>query len=316
MSFNDLANQHSTSRWWQRAKVRSYADALALYKKARNPAKGKPVTSWSRLYMRQDDANVYVHVQSEGGPCVGYFSPDNKFTFVSSEHDIRQMCAPTLASSLYRAIPFMWQRVGLARYRVEHTGNIGTFGDDRLYMDWRHMRSKAPEYFAGLSFDLTTGQCLNRRPDISDSISPDNRKVWLRSLRKFKYGMKARGRVGIFATVINDISKDTKRQIPDWAHEDWQNLLYTSIKETEFPLELMRGFIATAMHNRTWVRRNDPLSTTEILDMVDAVCKTYSIDLRRRFGVFDEVSNVQGGDEVSRHKVERHQESQGAQMAV
>jgi len=36
---------------------------------------------------------------------------------------------------------------------------------------------------------------------------------------------------------------------------------------------------------------------------IDRLCTTYSIDLRRKFGVYDEMPELQGEDEMPRHEV-------------
>jgi hypothetical protein len=303
MLFRDMV----TKNWWQKAQVRTYDEALAFFKTAKNPSKGKPFRSWGRLFMKGE--NIHVHVGDTHGLDIGHFSPDNKFTFTVSPHDVRSICAQTMASSLYRGVPFMWQRVGVARYRVDHVCAIPTTtcvdGNlERVYMEWSYMRTHAAEYFAGIQFDLNTGKCLNRKPDLATTANAKERKVWLSSLRKFKYGIKARCRVGVFEPIAKELGKDHAKQIPDWSHSTWQDLLYTSIKQTEFPIELIRGITAHAIHNRSWYKRNDPFANEDIIEAVNDICTTYSIDLRKRFGVFDEVSQVQKDNEVSRHEVE------------
>jgi hypothetical protein len=300
--------------WWMKAQVRTYDDALALVKTAKNPTKGKPFRSWGRLYMR--DANIHLYCGNEQGVEIGYFSPDNKFTFTSTPHTIRSMCAHTLAASLYSAIPFMWQRVGVGRYRVEHVCHIPVKDRGKSpHVRWEHMRSDAPEYFEGIQFDLNTGKCTNRRSDILSSINTDSRKQWLSALRKFKYGIRARARVRVFDDMLEQSKKDGSRRVPDWSNTIWLNLLYTSIKNNEYPIELLRGVAAHATWRGHWYKPN-AITSADVPPVVDEICNTYSIDLRKLFGVFDEVSEVQAGNEVSRHEMERDRADQNQTMAV
>lgn len=310
MLFRDMISK----QWWLKAQVRTYEDALALVKTAKNPSKGKPFRSWGRLYMR--DANIHMYFGNEQGVEIGYFSPDNKFTFTSTPHTIRAMCAHTLAASLYAAIPFMWQRVGTGRYRVDHVCAIPTKAvDDRTYISWEHMRSAAPEYFEGIQFDLNTGKCTNYRPDILSSVNTDARKQWLSALRKFKYGMRARARVRAFDDMLEQSKRDGNRSIPDWSNTTWLNLLYTSIKNNEYPIELLRGIAAHATWRGHWYKPN-AITSADVPPVVDEICNTHSIDLRKLFGVFDEVSEVQADNAVSRHEMERGRADQGQAMAM
>jgi hypothetical protein len=162
------------------------------------------------------------------------------------------------------------------------------------------MRQDAPEYFQGMQFDMLTGECLNRRPDFNTTVDHGQRKVWLNSLRKFKYGVRARTRIGAFDPLIQT-QKNLPRSnnsVPDWAAPEWQDLLYTSIRDNQFPMELLNGFAAHAVHDRWYYHRGN-IKAADILAAVDDVCKTHSIDLRKRFGVFDEVSKLHKEDEVS-----------------
>lgn len=75
----------------------------------------------------------------------------------------------------------------------------------------------------------------------------------------------------------------------------WQDLLYTSIKDSECSTELLKGFIKSV--SRGYWRNS--VTVNDITKEVDNLCKTYSIDLRKRFGVFNEVSDMQEAHEVS-----------------
>jgi hypothetical protein len=316
MRMTELFNQHSPRLWWHKAQLFSYAEALALFKKAKKPSEGKPFRSWARLYMRGE--NIHLYYGNNTGVEIGYFSPDDKFTFTSTPHLIRNTCAHTLAASLYAAIPFMWQRVGLGRYRVEHTAKIPVKKKDdvdRPWVEWSHMRTNAPEYFEGIQFDLATGECTNRKPDVLANVNTDARKQWLSSLRKFKYGIKARARISTFDNMIEQAKRDGNRSIPDWSADTWLDMLYTSIKNNEYPIELLRGISAYAVWHGHWYKPAN-ITSADIPVAVQEICNTYSINLRKRFGVFDEVSEVQKDNEVSRHKMEGDRADQGQAMAM
>ena len=67
--------------------------------------------------------------------------------------------------------------------------------------DWRYAWSEyyrwlrnAPnqEYFEGITFDLVTGECINPRDDLQVEINQENKKEWLRTVKKFKKGLRLR----------------------------------------------------------------------------------------------------------------------------
>jgi len=167
------------------------------------------------------------------------------------------------------------------------------------------------EVFDGLCFDLNTYEPVNARvPLTKQAVNKDNKLEWLRALRKFKLAVKIRARMGVLESLIQQVDNERKGQSrydwvqPDWNSDKWQDVLYTSIKSSECSTDLLKGFI-------TSVRRGYYSSKTtvnEVIDEVDKVCTTYSLDLRRRFGVYDEVSDMQSTDEVSRHPMGRSNE--------
>ena len=61
-------------------------------------------------------------------------------------------------------------------------------------------------------------------------------------------------------------------------------LLYTCIKQEEFPPELLEGFVKTA--EVTFMTTHKQPKVEKVLDAVNYVCKLLSVELRRKFGVF------------------------------
>lgn len=291
-----------TDYWWDRCALRTYSDALSFFNRAKNKSKGKPLCSWARIF-REGDTLDFYYGDKTNGVKFGELTPDNIFTFVASPHDLRNLCAVTFSSSLYRAVPFMWQRVATGRYRIQHTSHIPYTASDRhIHMEWSYMRNKAPHYEKGLRFNMLTGECLNTPPEYTDKINDDTRKEWLRSLRKFKYAMKVRGRIGAFDPIIASIKADANamrdKGVPDWSDPIWLNALTDSIKSGEINMEVMRGFVAHALFDR-WYYHRGSIKSENVLDTVDSVCTTFSFDLRKKFGVFDAVSPMQEKAKVS-----------------
>lgn len=119
-------------------------------------------------------------------------------------------------------------------------------------------------------------------------IDEDKRREWLRSLRRFKYGMKVRAKLGVLQTICEEVAAERKgKQVwdaPQWEHDRWVTLLYTCIRDNEFPPELLEGFVKTA--EVTFLTPNIQPTADKVLDAVNQVCKQNSRALRHKFGVF------------------------------
>ena len=287
----------------------SYQQIAEWFTKARNPDAGRPVQSWARMFKVENTEGGYNYELRFGNHTVGIFTPDNKFTFTLTAQGARN-CSVTLSQALQRAIPFLWHRVGAGRYVVKPTPQWETFRQnfpDHKYYAWQYFREqKGYEVFNGLCFDLNTYEPVNARPAYKDqAVNQDNKLEWLRMLRKFKQAAKVRARMGVVDTLIAQVDRERGSssrydwKMPDWNSDEWQNILYTSIKNNDCSTDLLKGVIQTV--NRGYYRSS--VSSVEVMKEIDRLCTTYSIDLRRKFGVYDEVSELQGQDEMPRHEV-------------
>ena len=286
----------------------SYQDVAEWFKRARNPDNGRPVQSWGRMYRVENTEGSFNYELRFGSYTVGIFTPDNKFTFTMTASEARN-CSITLSQALQRAIPFLWCRVGAGRYVVKPTPQWAEFkqANPNHSYAWQFFKNqKGYEVFDGLCFDLNTYMPVNARPDYKEqAVNQEQKLEWLRQLRKFKHAAKVRARMGVVDTLIAQVNKErggSSRydwKMPDWNSDEWQNILYTSIKNTDCTTELLKGVIQTV--NRGYYHSTP--SSSEVLKELNRICTTYSIDLRRKFGVFDEVSDLQEPNEVSRHAV-------------
>jgi len=218
----------------------SYQQIAEWFTKARNPDAGRPVQSWARMFKVENTEGGYNYELRFGNHTVGIFTPDNKFTFTLTAQGARN-CSVTLSQALQRAIPFLWHRVGAGRYVVKPTPQWETFRQnfpDHKYYAWQYFREqKGYEVFNGLCFDLNTYEPVNARPAYKDqAVNQDNKLEWLRMLRKFKQAAKVRARMGVVDTLIAQVSAERGNgsrydwKMPDWNSDEWQNILYTSIK--------------------------------------------------------------------------------------
>jgi hypothetical protein len=288
----------TNGKWWDSAKLRSYQQVEHYYKSCRDPKKGKPLRSWGRIFKTEEGNFSICAMGYNESTEIGVLTPDDVFTFTLAPHVARNTCAVTLAQSLYKAIPFMWQRVGIAKYRVQHTSKIACREEEIKWIDWAYMRKAAPEYFQGMQFNLKTGECTNSRPDVITRINADKRKEWLAALRKFKLTVKTMAKIGAFDAVVSKAKNNRAyRNVPDWSSPDWLNLLYEGIRDTTCTEQLSLGIASQGVHAHYWRKEVDPY--TIAVSGLEYVCATYSMDLRKKFGVFNEVSELPIEDEVS-----------------
>ncbi len=273
--------------WYNQPAIKSYADAQALFDTARNPELGKPVKKWCRMFKSED---VFLFRASFANTLVAAITEDNTLEITMSTKDMRRL-SNTLTGALHRLLPIAIVRLGTGRYSAMHYSEI-----DKRYeigglcggVD-RFMRKEGYEVFQGMKFDLTTGRCINPKPSIKDSVDTTKRTEWLRALRKFKRGVVVRAKLGVVdsvcSKVVNDRNSSNSWRKPDWFDEQWIGLLHTSIRDGQYPTELLVGFAQSA--DVSYWKKEAPTPRKVLLAM-DAVCNDLSVELRRRFGVFGE----------------------------
>ena len=119
-------------------------------------------------------------------------------------------------------------------------------------------------------------------------IDEDKRREWLRALRRFKYGIKVRAKLGVLQTICEQVAAERKGKqkwdAPQWDHDRWVTLLYTCIKNNEFPPELLIGFVKTV--EVTFMNPHKIPTVIGTVYAVNEVCRAQSKALRQKFGVF------------------------------
>lgn len=267
----------------------SYQEVAEWYSKARNPEKGRPVQSWARMQKVGDNYELRY-----GHHVVGVFLPDNKFTFRLTSQQAKQLSI-TLSQALQRAIPFMWVRKSTGRYVIKPTPQYEKYKESSPdQYAWHYFsQQEGYELFDGLQFDLNTYEPVNAKPSLKDTeVVQENKLEWLRQLRKFKQAVKIRARMGVLESLIQQVDKERTGisrhdwDMPNWDTDAWQNILYTSIKDSECSTDLLKGIIKSV--SRGYYKSQ--VSVKEVVAEVDRLCTTYSLDLRRKFGVYKEAT--------------------------
>jgi hypothetical protein len=213
-------------------------------------------------------------------------TPDNKLT-MCIDASRGQAISNTLSSSLQRLVPITWTRVGMKRYRIMGTRTLKS--DD----SWWIKSKEAPELFEGLQFDLSTGQAINAKPDMVTRIDTEARRQWLRALRRFKSHIQLRAKMGVFDGVQNELNTNSRfsGRVPNWGDAKWMDMLHTSIRDNQYPKELLAGILLT-MPSVIWRNNSGKMTLAEkIKQTVNYIINSNSVELRAKFGVFaDEVT--------------------------
>ena len=317
-------------------RLETYDHFAKEFARCRNKSKGRKISASFRLFqtVQQDVVCYDVHVEGYGSQALMRITPDNVVEFVAPPSVVWQH-SQSIVSSSYRWMPFMFERHKKGLYRVQHTGNhaermrikleawfnnqlakaemlsdnVGeSICDDfksQCYMSTWNVQSRimkeSPAYFQGLKFNIINGECLNRRPDDKFVEKADERKVWRQALAKFKRGIRARAKVRAFDPLIEKVWAERQGQNtyhwkqPDWSSQPWLDLLEKSIRNNEFSHELLIGFCATPSSG--YYQQSKPTSK-EVFDGVHKILTDMSVELRRRFNVFEK----EGHDEKRQEK--------------
>jgi hypothetical protein len=244
----------------------SYAKVEDFYNKGRKLSVGRRVNAVFSINIRPNGLGYSVKV---GNHNFMEYLPDNTVVFVFPNHMIRNY-AQSIVSTLTRHFPFLLKRIGMGRYKV-------AFG--REYKDWS---ANLTDYYSGISFGLSTGACLNPKEPVAERLIPEVRTQWLRDVRVWKKGIKARSKMGVFISIKDDLTKDQTHYNISYG-ESFCKRVTEAIKTNTFPHDLMQDFVKGTIR---WAFRANSVTATDILDSIESYLKAHSYDLRAEYGVF------------------------------
>ena len=119
-------------------------------------------------------------------------------------------------------------------------------------------------------------------------INQEKRREWLRSLRRFKQGVRLRARLGVVTIYCQQVAEQRKGSsqwsAPDWDNDKWVTRLYTAIRDEEFSPELLTGFVESA--EVTFLNPKRQPTSQDAVEAMNDVCTRLSKRLRQKFGVF------------------------------
>ena len=279
--------------------LQDYADCERMFSTCRNPEKGKPIRTWCRLFKNQDVYEVcYVPWNYEKGAVIAEFHPDGRIVLPSDSLSWKNMHA-SLSMALHNALPLLTVRMGKGRYRIAHTVLMDRVTPTReqegnYYRNWwDSFKEHGTEYFAGMTFN-DDGVCINPQYATDGEIDVEKRRTWLRMLRRFKRGLKARAKVGALqqhAKRIYDKHAEMERkgkhrwqwELPNWKSKKYYAMLKEAMQTNEYTPEFLDAFVESATPN---TYGNTIATDAHILQHVDTLMSELSYSLRRDFGVF------------------------------
>lgn len=110
---------------------------------------------------------------------------------------------------------------------------------------------------------------------------------WRRALRRFKQGVRLRARFGVVQSLCEKVAAERANTPlwtrPDWGDDAWLDYLCFCIRNNQYPLELLEGFVRTA--EVTLLTPKLQPTPDKVLAAVDYVCSRYGKQLREKFGV-------------------------------
>ena len=202
--------------------VRSYREVSEWCDKARFPDKGR-VTSQYRVIKRGD--NYVVHLICGGARLVeiGYFSPNESFTFTAS--------ASTLLSNSPRVAFTFGNTFGVLVKTKQSLVRAGHWRGHRWY-----------PYTQGMVFDLNSGAVWN---NVNAQENTAVKSVWRKAMRKFNHGLRFRSRMGVFDGLVTRMAPDMKLFYGvHWSGQSELALVANCVIKQDFSTELMQMFVA------------------------------------------------------------------------
>lgn len=297
--------------------LKDYADCERMFSTCRTPAKGKPIRTWCRLFKNEYGTYgdvyelKYISYGNRTTP-IAEFHPDGRIVLPSDSHSWQGMHS-SLSMALHNAIPILTERMGKGRYRISHTDLVDRVtpareqGGNYYHNWWGALREHGVEYFAGMTFDKN-GVCTNVQHAVTGEVDPEKRRIWLRMLKRFKRGLKARAKVGALqqhAKRIYDKHAELERkgqhrwqwQMPNWKSEKYYAMLKEAMQSNEYTPEFLEAFVESATPN---TYGNTIATDAHILQHVDTLMNDLSYALRKDFGVFVTESLTADGKVIQR----------------
>jgi len=265
--------------------ISSYKGAENMYRGCRSPKAGKPLPGSWRLFKNKNTFTICLPLGWREGRTylpVATVTPSNTLTMLLSRDELLRH-SNTIVLILGGLTPIACQRFGTGKYRI---------GKGYGHGNWLHSDT-SQQYYKGIKFDLMSGVCLNPEPDESVEPVPEKRREWLRDLKRFKYGLKTRAKVGALTMHIQEANTirtennklpwhERKRLAIDWEDGEWCKKLVRCMKSEKYPPEILMAFVQSV--EQSW--QHHDITQEQVLVAVNKTFTRHSEVLRREYGVF------------------------------
>jgi hypothetical protein len=271
--------------------ISSYSEAQKFFSNVRSKAKGKPVRSWARLFVTDDES--FYELRTTHGTPICKISKDNTLTFLLADQQINSV-SHILSYSLPQVIPMVYIRASKGIYRVMHTKQVTKMvNNTEPYYFSRcaaAVRKHGHEVFYGMTFDLNTGKCLNAKANLKDRVNKDKNLEWRRKLIAFKRAIKVRSKLGVIDTVLRNMNLKDRASItvPAVTPDEYFNGIKNAIDTGEVTNDL---FETSAVFFRTfyWLSFRTATADSGYLEKNILLYTTSnSVRLRKSLNVFNE----------------------------
>lgn len=258
--------------------ITSYTMLNNMVSKLRFPQKGKALNHTFRAFKTGDTIQVWICDGPNKSVHLCDLTPDNVLTFVASTLSIRNR-AQTIVSSLHTYLPVFFTRFGMGKYRIASYEMV--FNEHKSFWDyWNNGGSTtSPQYFAGIQFDMASGACLNRRPDLKHQVVSEVRRQWLKDIAQWRKGIALRSKLGVLDAIAleeNFFKRNYSKRLDTLL---LCNHIVKAIKEQDFSKDTLDVIVFNL-----GVAYRSGFSTAHL----DNFFKEHSVQLRMAYGVFGE----------------------------
>ncbi len=245
--------------------------AVAEYvNKGKSPEKGRKLSSYI-LRPAFGGYEVVLDYYKISRFQVGHLI-DDVFTFTASPETIQNFSNSTVMT-FHKLFNFTIYRVGVGEYYVRNI-NSGS----GKYRCQNNIKANGQEYFEGLKLNLRTGRIVNPREPMRARVNQETRKVWLEQLKKFKFSLKAKVKMGVVDTIIRETSSNA------WQHGLNKGRVLEAIKAGEATTQFIHEYI---VHLHPYNRQRGDFTGKDLHKLILGTINGNSIEYRKSFGVFD-----------------------------
>lgn len=261
--------------------ISNYADAAAVFAKARKPERGKPLYHLFRL-MREKNENGDIYHLYWGSPqkLMASIHPDNTAEIYMPKRVPWYVFGRTLPTIIPFEATYSHKKGASA---VIHTNNVIERGAWGMGLH---------EHYPGIRFNMETGECVSTKPP-PPTVNKDKRKEWLRDLRVFRKQFELRAKLGVIDGLIKQEAdkKEPRRAMRvswDTSHATIiSNDMKRGAPSTEFLRLIVRHELSGAQ-----LYYCTP-NAQHVQSSFNRVLTKLSTDLRKLYGVFDETETNQ-----------------------